>query len=135
MNLFRTRKLFGIDQLTRIHHTHVCRMSTTPPAWYPPPPPPPPPPAPPPPPRPPPPRGACARCFVGVLKGPGKIFFQTKSFLEKTKTPRTPPTPGWGFPPTPRVGPPPPPPDALSGNHPELGVHLRMSFHSEQHAS
>src|ERR1041384_6502099 len=37
MNLFRTRKLFGIDQLTRIHHPHVSRMSTTPPASSPPP--------------------------------------------------------------------------------------------------
>ena len=37
MNLFRTRKLFGIDQLHRIYHPHVCRMSTTPPAWSPPP--------------------------------------------------------------------------------------------------
>ena len=36
MILFRTRKLFGIDQLTRIHHPHVCRMSTTSPAWFPP---------------------------------------------------------------------------------------------------
>src|SRR3954466_16275311 len=34
MNLFRTRKLFRIVQLTRIHHPYVCRMSTTPPAWY-----------------------------------------------------------------------------------------------------
>src|ERR1041385_6705768 len=34
MNLFRTRKLFGIDQLTRIHHPHMCRRSTTPPAGY-----------------------------------------------------------------------------------------------------
>src|SRR4051812_14662422 len=40
MNLFRTRKLFGVEQLTRIHHPHMCRMSTTPPAWYLPPPPP-----------------------------------------------------------------------------------------------
>ena len=31
MNLFRTRKLFGIDQQTRIHHPRVCRMSTKPP--------------------------------------------------------------------------------------------------------
>src|SRR3954464_10378315 len=38
MNFFRTRKLFGIDQLTRIHHPYVCRMSTTPPARYLPPP-------------------------------------------------------------------------------------------------
>ena len=36
MNLFRTRMLFGIDQLNRIHHPHVFRMSTTPPAWSPP---------------------------------------------------------------------------------------------------
>src|SRR3954466_12556894 len=34
MNLFRTRKLFEIVQLTRMHHPYVCRMSTTPPAWY-----------------------------------------------------------------------------------------------------
>src|SRR3954464_14577410 len=38
MNLFRTRKLFRMDQLTRIHLSPVCRMSTTPPAWYLPPP-------------------------------------------------------------------------------------------------
>src|SRR3954464_2829814 len=38
MNLFRTQKLFGIVQLTRIHHPYVCRMFTTPPAWYLPPP-------------------------------------------------------------------------------------------------
>ena len=38
MNLFRTRKLFGIVQLPRIHNPHMCRMSTTPPAWFPPPP-------------------------------------------------------------------------------------------------
>src|SRR3954471_18227502 len=38
INLFRTRKLFGIGQLTRIHNPHVCRMSTTPPARFPPPP-------------------------------------------------------------------------------------------------
>src|SRR4051812_12606183 len=30
MNLFRTRKLFGIDQLSQIHHQNACRMSTTP---------------------------------------------------------------------------------------------------------
>src|SRR3954465_1443747 len=63
INLFRTRKLFGIDQLTRIHNPHVCRMSMTPQAW---------------------------------------------SF---------------------------PPLDTLSGNHPELAVHLRMNFRSEQRAS
>src|SRR4051812_42873093 len=38
MNLFRTRKLFKIVQLVRIHHPYVCRMSTTPPARYLPPP-------------------------------------------------------------------------------------------------
>ena len=37
MNLFRTRKLFGIDQPPRIPNPHVCRMSTTPPVWFPPP--------------------------------------------------------------------------------------------------
>src|ERR1041384_125703 len=34
MNLFRTRKLSGMVQLTRIHAPYLCRMSTTPPAWY-----------------------------------------------------------------------------------------------------
>src|ERR1041385_242990 len=34
MNLFRTQKLFRIDQLTRIHHPHMCRMSTAPPGDY-----------------------------------------------------------------------------------------------------
>src|SRR4051812_3113577 len=38
MNLFRTRKLFRMNQLTRIDHPYVCRMSTTPLAWYLPPP-------------------------------------------------------------------------------------------------
>src|SRR4051812_9610062 len=38
MKLFRTRTLFGIDQLTRIHPSYFCRMSTTPPARYLPPP-------------------------------------------------------------------------------------------------
>src|SRR3954467_10127989 len=28
-----------------------------------------------------------------------------------------------------------PPPDTLSGNHPELAIHLRMNFRSEQRAS
>src|SRR3954468_11061704 len=36
MNLFRTRKLSGINQLTRIQHPHVCRMCTTPPTSSPP---------------------------------------------------------------------------------------------------
>ena len=63
MNLFLTRKLFRIVQLTRIHHPYVCRMSTTHQAWS----------------------------------------------L--------------------------PPSDTLSDNHPELAVHLRMNFRSEQRAS
>ena len=38
IKLFRTRKLFGIVQLPRIHNPRMCRMSTTPPAWsFPPP--------------------------------------------------------------------------------------------------
>src|SRR3954463_14074810 len=32
IKLFRTRKLFGIDQIQRIPNPHLCRMSTTPPA-------------------------------------------------------------------------------------------------------
>ena len=38
MKLFWTWKLFGMDQLARIHHPYVCQMTTTPPAWYLPPP-------------------------------------------------------------------------------------------------
>src|SRR3954464_12102222 len=38
MNLFRTRTLFRIDQLTRIHPPYIFRMSTTPPTRYLPPP-------------------------------------------------------------------------------------------------
>ena len=34
MDLFRTRKLFGMVQLPGIHHPYICRMSMTPPTWY-----------------------------------------------------------------------------------------------------
>src|SRR4051812_43452768 len=38
MNLFRTRKLSGMVQLTRIHPPYLCRMSMNPPTLYLPPP-------------------------------------------------------------------------------------------------
>src|SRR4051812_23683436 len=69
-----------------------------------------------------------------LLQYPDQIISNTKVVQSSSTNPDTPPTHVSDVHDTPgSISP--PPPDTLSGNHPELAIHPRINFRSEQHAS